>query len=329
MNSFGQLFRIHIFGESHGSIVGAQIDGCPAGIPLQEADFMADIKRRKSGAKGTTPRIEDDEPILETGVFNGHTTGAPLTIIFRNSNTRSSDYEHLRQTPRPGHADFVADEKFGGYQDFRGGGHFSGRLTLPLVAAGVVAKKVAHMVSISAKLTEAGGTEQIQQAVDTAMAKGDSIGGIVECMVRNIPAGLGEPFFNSMESQLSHMAFAIPAVKGIEFGSGFESARMTGSAHNDVFIDEDGTTQTNHAGGINGGITNGNDVVFRIAVKPTSSIGMVQQTLNMKTGEMSKLQIGGRHDACIALRVPVVLESATAVVLADMLLQAQKVPRIW
>lgn len=329
MNSFGQLFRIHIFGESHGSIVGAQIDGCPAGIPLQEADFMADIKRRKSGAKGTTPRIEDDEPILETGVFNGHTTGAPLTIIFRNSNTRSSDYEHLRQTPRPGHADFVADEKFGGYQDFRGGGHFSGRLTLPLVAAGVVAKKVAHMVSISAKLTEAGGTEQIPQAVDTAMAKGDSIGGIVECMVRNIPAGLGEPFFNSMESQLSHMAFAIPAVKGIEFGSGFESARMTGSAHNDVFIDEDGTTQTNHAGGINGGITNGNDVVFRIAVKPTSSIGMVQQTLNMKTGEMSKLQIGGRHDACIALRVPVVLESATAVVLADMLLQAQKVPRIW
>jgi chorismate synthase len=329
MNSFGQQFRIHIFGESHGSLVGVLIDGCPAGIPLEESDFSGDIARRKSGAKGTTPRIEDDIPILETGVFNGHTTGAPLTIIFRNSNTRSSDYERLRQTPRPGHADFVANEKFGGYQDFRGGGHFSGRLTLPLVAAGVVAKKVAYMVSISAELTEAGGTDQIHQAVDAAMVQGDSIGGIVECIVRDIPLGLGEPFFNSVESQLSHMAFAIPAVKGIEFGSGFEAARMMGREHNDAFIDEDGTTQTNHAGGINGGISNGNELVFRIAVKPTSSIGKTQHTLNMNTGEMTKLQIGGRHDACIALRVPVVLEAATAVVLADLLLQAQKVPRIW
>ncbi|MGM0551324.1 MAG: chorismate synthase [Bacteroidota bacterium] len=329
MNTFGQQFRIHIFGESHGSMVGVQIDGCPAGIELSEEDFFTDIERRKSGAKGTTPRIEDDIPMLESGVFKGTTTGAPIMIRFRNSNTRSSDYQHLQETPRPGHADFTAQQKYGGYQDFRGGGHFSGRLTLGLVAAGVVAKKVAHMLTISAQLKKAGGSEDIKQAVYEALAQNDSVGGVVECTVRDIPIGLGEPFFNSAESLISHIIFAIPAIKGIEFGAGFQAAVMKGSEHNDVFIDEDGTTQTNHAGGINGGITNGNELVFRVAVKPTSSIGKKQQTLNMKTGEMTTLQVGGRHDACIALRVPVVVEAATAVALADMLLQAQKVPRIW
>lgn len=329
MNSFGQQFRVHIFGESHGSIVGVQIDGCPAGIPLEEADFATDITRRKSGAVGTTPRIEDDLPVLQTGVFNGYTTGAPLSIIFQNNNARSTDYQHLVETPRPGHADFTAQMKFGGFQDYRGGGHFSGRLTLAMVAAGVVAKKVATQLSFEAALCEVGGSSDIDKAVKKAMANNDSIGGIVTCQVKDVPVGLGEPFFDSAESIISHLVFAIPGIKGIEFGAGFQAAKMNGSEHNDVFIDEEGTTETNHAGGINGGITNGNSIEFRVAVKPTASIGREQRTLNMKSGEMTSLEIGGRHDACIALRVPVVVEAAAAIAMADLLLQAQIIPRVW
>ncbi len=329
MNSFGQLFRVHIFGESHGNLVGVQIDGCPAGIPLKAADFDEDIRRRKSGAKGTTPRIEADVPELATGVFQGTTTGAPLTVLFRNQNTRSKDYSNLIDTPRPGHADYTASVKFGGYNDYRGGGHFSGRLTLALVAAGVIAKKLIHPTTIHARLKEAGGTEEIQKAIDQALENNDSVGGIVECAADKLPVGLGEPFFNSVESLISHAVFSIPAMKGIEFGSGFRAARMKGSEHNDNIISEDGKTETNYAAGINGGITNGNPLVFRVAVKPTSSIGKAQETLNLKTGQVEKLEVKGRHDACIALRVPPVLEAATALVLADLLLLEQKLPRVF
>jgi len=329
MNSFGKLFRIHIFGESHGVAIGVTVDGVPAGLPLTVKDFLNDISRRRSGAKGTTPRKEADLPEFLSGVFNDHTTGAPLTILFENTNTRSKDYSKLREIPRPGHADFVATKKFGGFEDYRGGGHFSGRLTLALVAAGVIAKKILGSISIQARLIEAGGTTDIQTAIDKAVEEQDSIGGIVECSVKGLPVGLGEPFFDSVESVLSHMIFSIPAIKGIEFGSGFMAAKMKGSEHNDNIVSMDGKTETNNAGGINGGITNGNELIFRIAVKPTSSTSKKQRTMNMKTGKMNDLEVQGRHDTCIALRVPVVLEAATAVVLTDFMLQEQKIPKIY
>jgi chorismate synthase len=329
MNTFGAAFRISIFGESHGSNVGIIIDGCPAGLPLTFGDFTEDFNRRRSGAKGTTPRKETDLPRIISGVFNDHTTGAPVTILFDNTNTQSRDYTKLRETPRPGHADFVAMKKFGGYEDYRGGGHFSGRLTLGLVAAGVIAKKLISPVSVDAKILEAGGQKDIEKAIDEAVEKQDSIGGIIECRASNMPVGLGEPFFNSVESLLGHFVFAIPAIKGIEFGSGFAAAKMWGSEHNDKLISEDGRTATNYAGGINGGISNGNDLVFRVAVKPTSSTHQQQRTINIKTGEMVDLEIEGRHDTCIALRVPVVVEAATAIVLADLMLQEQRIGRVW
>jgi len=318
MNSFGNHFRVSIFGESHGPMIGITIDGCPPGLRLSREDFYPDIIRRQPGAPGTTPRVEADEPRIVSGWFNGFTTGAPLTIVFENQNTRSGDYDQLKKQPRPGHADWVAMQKFNGFNDPRGGGHFSGRLTLPLVAAGVIAKKILPEVKIQAELIEAGGLQDIQAAIRKAEAESDSIGGIVECRVTGLPPGLGEPFFDSVESRLAHAIFAIPAVKGIEFGSGFSAARMKGSEHNDLIINTEGTTQTNNAGGINGGLTNGNDLIFRISVKPTSSISLPQMTLNLETGKVEELRIAGRHDLCIALRVPVVVEAVTAIVLADL-----------
>ena len=323
MNSFGRLFRVHIFGESHGPTIGVTIDGCPPGIALGPEDFLADLERRKPGAKGTTPRKEDDFPEIVSGCHNGYTTGAPLTILFRNKNVRPADYAGLKNTPRPGHADFVAAQRFRNFNDPRGGGHFSGRLTVALVAAGVVAKKIVTPVSITAKLIEAGGMADIQKAVTKAMEEGDSIGGLVECRAENIPVGWGEPFFDSTESVISHLAFAVPAIKGIEFGSGFRAAAMRGSDHNDPIVDSSGKTATNHAGGITGGLTNGNALIFRVAVKPTSSISKKQTTFNIETKKTETLEIGGRHDACIALRVPVVIEAITAIALADLKLLAK------
>lgn len=317
MNTFGRIFKLSIFGESHGPLVGITIDGCPPGIPLSVNDFADDIERRKSGAKGTTPRIEDDTPNIVSGIFHDKTTGAPLTIIFENKNTKSKDYSKLKDWPRPGHADFVAFSKYEGFNDYRGGGHFSGRLTLALVAAGVVAKKVIDPVQIEAKLTEAYGMENIEEAIDKAVEMKDSIGGVVTCKANNLPVGLGEPFFDSMESLISHAVFAIPAIKGIEFGSGFGATKMTGSQHNDPLIDEFGKTATNNSGGINGGISNGNELMFKVAVKPTSSTPKEQESFSMDKKKMEKLIIEGRHDLCIALRVPVVVEAVTAIVLAD------------
>ncbi|RYZ51760.1 MAG: chorismate synthase [Sphingobacteriales bacterium] len=318
MNSFGRIFRVSIFGESHGPMVGVVVDGCPAGISLTEADFHADLERRKPGAAGTTTRREADAPRVLTGVFNGYTTGAPLTVVFENTNTRSSDYDSLRNTPRPGHADFVLHDKFRGFNDYRGGGHSSGRLTLGLVAAGVIAKKVLEGIDIQAVLIEAGGSSDIDAAIAKAVENQDSIGGIVSCTVDRLPAGLGEPFFDSVESLISHAVFSIPAIKGIEFGSGFSAAGMVGSVHNDPIIDDKGATLTNHAGGINGGISNGNQLSFRVAVKPTSSTPKEQQTWNREQNKIASLEVKGRHDLCIALRVPVVLEAVTAMVLADL-----------
>ena len=503
MNSFGRIFRVNIFGESHGESAGINIDGCPAGLPLSAEDFLEDIERRKGGTqKGTTPRKEDDLPIFKSGIFNGKTTGAPITILFENKNIRSGDYEKQRAVPRPGHADFVAHAKFGGHEDFRGGGHFSGRLTVCLVAAGVIAKKLLNLtpgpspkergasqvsefgyntntldqwisvsnyakenrkqpaeaenilwqdlrnrkldgykfrrqhpiagfipdfvcldkklmveidggyhnseeqkkndeqrtlwltehgyrmirftneevlqqlstvlqklrealsfggarpedpigrdlgeanealsfgeglgevqlkhegIKVIATILEIGGETDLDKGLQKAIDNKDSIGGIVECRVSGLPVGLGEPFFDSAESVISHAVFAIPAIRGIEFGTGFAAAKMFGVDHNDVIEDKTGKTKTNHAGGVVGGITNGNELLFRIAVKPTSSTPKEQQTLNWETGAVENFSVKGRHDLCIALRVPVVLEAVTALVLVDLLMLEHHIKRI-
>ena len=489
MNSFGRKFRISIFGESHGESVGIVVDGCPAGMPLTVEDFLPDLERRKGGTqKGTTPRQEEDLPIFKSGLFNNNTTGAPITILFENKNIRSGDYEKQRDVPRPGHADFVAHKKFAGFEDYRGSGHFSGRLTVALVAAGVIAKKmlgyaktspqtplqrrgasedselpgyitntpdqwksvtefakenrkqpteseeklweqlrnrkihgckfrrqhpiegyiadfvclekkvvvevdggyhdaeqqtkidefrtltlqkngyrlirfsneevlnkidwvldevkkilIAESISpsplerepegevgiaITSSILEIGGEKDLDKGLQRAIDAKDSIGGLIECRVTGLPIGLGEPFFDSAESLLSHIVFAIPAVRGIEFGTGFAAAKMFGSEHNDAIEDMEGKTRTNHAGGIVGGLTNGNELVFRIAIKPTSSTPKEQVTLNWETGKVEAASVKGRHDLCIALRVPVILEAVTAIVLADLMMLEQKIPRI-
>ena len=354
MNTFGNKFRVSIFGESHGPRIGVTVDGVLPGIPLSEEDFATDLARRKAGALGTTPRVEDDFPQIVSGVYDGHTTGAPLTILFRNENTRSEDYEGFREHPRPGHADFTANLKFGGFNDPRGGGHFSGRITLGVVAAGVIAKKMLYFAKFHAQLCEVGGLSDATawpDALKAAEAEGDSLGGVVECTVEGLPIGLGEPFWNSVESMVSHAVFSIPGVRGVEFGDGFAASRMKGSEHNDPFpehkcchgegescschseraerVEESHECQchgeheggehhccgrhkhpqppvTNHAGGVNGGITNGNPLVFRVAFKPTASI--------------AKAGIPGRHDVCCALRTPVIVEAMAAIVLVDMAL---------
>lgn len=320
MNSFGRIFRVSIFGESHGPQIGVTIDGVPEGIELSAADFAEDIARRAPGAQGTTARREEDEPQIVSGLFEGHTTGAPLTIVFKNSDIQSSDYDQFDAMPRPGHADYVAAVKWDWANDPRGGGHFSGRLTLPVVAAGVVAKKVLEGMTFDAKLVEIGGCGnrlKWPEMLEAAAAEGDSLGGVVECVVNDVPIGLGEPFFDSVESLLSHAIFSIPGVRGIEFGDGFRAAAMKGSEHNDPF-GPDGPVK-NGAGGANGGITNGAPLHFRVAFKPTSSISKEQKTYNFKTEKMASLKIKGRHDVCFAQRTPVIVEAMAAIVLADLI----------
>ncbi len=329
MNSFGRIFRLSIFGESHGPSVGVVVDGCPAGLELDQNDFTNDLQRRQGGIqKGTTPRKESDLPKFLSGIFNGKTTGAPITIAFENSSVRSSDYDQIKNIPRPGHADKVAEQKFAGYADYRGGGHFSGRLTVGLVAAGVIAKKIISAFTIEAKVIEIGGEKDLEAGLQKAIDSKDSIGAIVECHVKGLPAGLGSPFFDSVESLISHAVFSIPAIKGIEFGAGFRAARMFGSEHNDAIIDGSGKTKTNHAGGIIGGLTTGNELYFKVVVKPTSSTPKEQESWNNETGQVEKFSVKGRHDLCIALRVPPVLEAVTAIVLADLMLLEQKIPPV-
>lgn len=326
MNSWGNRFRVTLWGESHGAQVGVTIDGVPAGIALAESDFEADLARRRAGAAGTTPRKESDAPHIVSGLYRGFTTGAPLTVEFLNENTRSGDYASLASHPRPSHADWVAMKKFHGYNDPRGGGHFSGRITLALVTAGVVAKKVLGSgVTFHTDIIEIGGStdkERFADIIESARMDRNSVGGVVECRAEGVAAGLGEPFFDSAESLMAHLLFSVPAVKGVEFGSGFAAARMRGSEHNDPIIDAEGHTSTNHAGGIVGGITNGNAIVVRAAVKPTASISREQMSFNCASGQVDSLVIKGRHDVCITLRAAVVVESAVAIALADLTLRA-------
>lgn len=328
MNSFGTIFRVTLWGESHGPGIGVSIDGVPAGLPLSEEDFTADLDRRRAGAKGTTARRESDRPHIVSGLFEGRTTGAPLTVEFRNGDVRSQDYPDLRLHPRPSHADFTAAAKYGGCNDYRGGGHFSGRMTLALVAAGVVAKRVlGDGVSFATEIVEIGGTHdrgRFDETVAAAAAAGDSVGGVIECRAESRDGellGIGEPFFDSVESVAAHIIFSIPAVKGVEFGSGFAGAQLRGSQNNDPIIDRSGRTSTNNAGGVNGGIANGNPIVVRAAVKPTPTISLSQDTFDFPAGEVVPLRMHGRHDACIALRAGVVVEAALAIALADLKLR--------
>lgn len=319
MNSFGRIFRVSIFGESHGPETGVVIDGVPEGLELGAEDFAEDIARRAAGDPGTTARTESDVPRIVSGVYEGHTTGAPLCIVFTNGNVRSSDYEEFDRMPRPGHADYVAAVKWDWANDPRGGGHFSGRMTLPVVAAGVVAKKVLEGITFDAKLVELGGCGNRLKWPDMLKAvqeEGDSYGGIIECVVNDVPIGLGEPFWDSLESLLSHAMFAIPGIRGIEFGDGFRASSMKGSEHNDPFGPEG--PLKNGSGGVNGGISNGAPLRFRVAVKPTSSISKPQQTYNFAAEKMDTLRIKGRHDTCFALRTPVIVEAMAAIVLADL-----------
>jgi chorismate synthase len=318
MNSFGKNFRVSIFGESHGQKLGIIVDGTPAGLPLAIEDFTSDILRRKGGKPGTTPRTEADLLEIVSGVYRGYTTGSPICITFNNTNIQSEDYDNLRNWPRPGHTDYVSFIKHNGFADPRGGGHHSGRITLGIIAAGVIAKKLISPISVEAKILNIGGENPWDNVLERAMNQGDSLGGIIECVAKKIPVGLGEPFFDSLESLISHMIFSIPGVRGIEFGDGFKAATMLGSEHNDPIINELGETLKNGSGGINGGISNGNDIIFRIALKPTSSISKAQNTFNFNNQKIEELKIEGRHDSCFALRVPVIAEASTAIVLADL-----------
>lgn len=335
MNSFGSLFRVHIYGESHGLGIGVLIDGVPPGLKLSIEDFIPDLSKRKSGKLGTTPRNEDDIPQIISGVFNSFTTGAPINIFFENKNTDSKVYADFKSHPRPGHADFAATSKYLGFNDIRGGGHFSGRLTLALVAAGVIAKKILKTTTFISEIETIGTLsknffiDNLDDYLSRIREDGDSLGGTISLTIKDVPIGLGEPFFNSVESVISSMVFSIPGIKGIEFGSGFKGSELLGSEFNDCFINKNGKTASNNNGGINGGISNGNDIFLKIAVKPTSSIFKTQETFNFKSECIYPLKINGRHDVAFILRVPIVLENAVAIAIADLYLQNKKYNFNW
>lgn len=356
-NSFGNAVSLTLFGESHGPAVGAVLDGIAAGIPVNEEKIAAAMAQRQGGGALSTARREADQVRWLSGIYNGYTAGGPIALIIENSNTRSADYAALQNRPRPGHADYVAREKYQGFEDPRGGGHFSGRVTAPLVAAGALCRQILEQkgIEIGTHLIRCGGVsddlfakktqtlkEQIAylnqqqlavlnprsgktmaEAIRAAAQAGDSVGGILETAVIGLPAGVGEPFFDSVESVLSHLLFSIPAVKGVEFGAGFAMADWQGSRANDAFYVCEGRVQTstNHNGGINGGVSNGMPVILRTVIKPTPSIAKTQKTVDLKTMQPAELNVGGRHDPCILPRARVVQDSAVALGLLDLLTQ--------
>jgi len=359
-NSLGKLFTITSFGESHGKCVGIIIDGCPAGLPITAEDIQREVDKRKPGAwVVATARVEEDKVEILSGIFNGRATGAPICLLIWNRDVDSSEYERMRFLPRPGHADYTAFLKYGGFNDFRGGGRFSGRITATFVMAGAVAKKLlnligievlAHTVEIGGIKAEPKGFDEIKGNVDQtpvrcadlraagemarvieqAKEEGDSVGGIIEGIAINVPVGLGEPVFDTLEGDLAKALFAIPAVKGVEFGSGFLSVGKKGIENNDPFTIRNNkiVTLTNNAGGILGGISNGMPIVVRVAVKPTASIAKSQQTVNIKDMENASLAVKGRHDACIVPRAVPVVESMVAVTLCDFAMRAELIPRV-
>lgn len=360
VNSFGKLFTITSFGESHGRGVGVIIDGCPAGLPLTEDDIQRESdKRRPSGSVASTTRAEEDKVEILAGIFNGHTTGAPIGLLIWNRDADSSRYEKIRFLPRPGHADYTAFTKYGGFNDFRGGGRFSGRITATMVMAGAIAKKLLNLIGVEilAHTVEIGGIKattkgldairadvannplkcadpaaaaEMTRVIEQAKGTGDSVGGVIEGLALNVPVGLGEPIFDTLEGDLAKAIFAIPAVKGVEFGSGFSVAGKKGSENNDPFSITDGkiVTVTNNAGGILGGISNGMPIVLRVAFKPTPSIARSQQTVDLKKGQGASLLVEGRHDSCIVPRAVPVVEAMMAVTLCDFALRAGLIPKV-
>ena len=348
----GLALRLSIFGQSHSEAIGMTIDGLPAGLPIDLDKLQAFLNRRAPGQNDwSTPRKEEDRPEFLCGLKDGFTCGAPLTAIIHNNNTRPKDYSQLKITPRPGHADYTAEVKYRGFQDYSGGGHFSGRLTAPLCIAGGILKQMLESkgITVDARIESIAGIrddspfmasvadkqfpvvddaigEQMREAIRAARAEGDSVGGVIECGVRGLPVGLGEPIFDGIENQIARAVFAVPAVKGIEFGAGFAAANMRGSENNDPFTVRDGRieTLTNNAGGILGGISNGMPVVFRAAVKPTPSIAKEQQSVNLNTMQPEALSITGRHDPCIVPRAVPVIEAAAALAISDLILGESK-----
>ncbi len=360
-NSAGKALVLTCFGESHGPCVGAVLDGCPAGLPLTVDDIQVELDKRKPGLTAvSTPRKEEDQVEVLSGVFNGRTTGAPICLTIRNRDAESEAYEQIKNKPRPGHADLAAILKYGGFGDYRGGGRFSGRVTAAYVAAGAIAKKLlatlgvevlAHTVQIGkVKTVKDVSFDQVREnvygnavrcavpesaglmekEVAKAAEEGDSVGGVVEAVALNVPAGLGEPVFDSLDSDVAKMMFNVPAVKGVEFGAGFQAASMRGSENNDAYAVQKGkvTSLTNNAGGIIGGLSTGMPIVVRVAFKPTSSIAKRQRTVNLEKMKESEIQVTGRHDPCIVPRAVPVVESCLALVLADHALRAGKMPRV-
>ena len=326
-NTFGNSLSVCIFGESHGKAIGIVMDGLAPGIDVDEKTIAAFLEKRRPKSELDTARREPDDFEILSGVFGGKSTGTPVAIMIPNTDTKSSDYEYGKA--RPSHADYSAFMKYHGFEDYRGGGHFSGRITAGLVAAGGILIPALEKlgITIETAVEECGGVKgekEIEEAILKAKAEGDSLGGITKTVISGLPAGLGEPWFDSAESEISHMMFSIGAVKGIEFGNGFEMAAMRGSEANDALeIAEDGIVKTlsNNNGGINGGITNGMPVVFRCAVKPTPSIAKEQQSIDFVKNENINLSIKGRHDPAIVRRICPVIDSASAIVVADMLCQ--------
>jgi len=359
-NSFGRLFAITSFGESHGRCVGIIIDGCPAGLPVSENDIQREVDKRRPGiGMAATRRLEEDKVEILSGIFNGCTTGAPVCLLVWNKDVDSSEYEKTRFLLRPGHADYTAFMKYGGFNDFRGGGRFSGRITATFVMAGAIAKKLLDLISVEvlAHTVEIGGirakpkgfdeirenveknplrcadltaAEAMAKAIEKAKEEGDSAGGIVEGIALNVPAGLGEPVFDTLDGDLAKALFAIPAVKGVEFGSGFSVAGKRGSENNDPFIIKDNkiVTLTNNAGGILGGISNGMPILVRVAIKPTSSIARNQETVDIKSMKGASLEVKGRHDVCIVPRAVAVVEAMMAVTLCDFAMRAGLIPGV-
>lgn len=358
--SLGQIFRVSLFGESHGRCISTLIDGCPAGLAVSPEDIQREVDKRKPRpASFATPRAEADRVEIFSGIFEGHTTGAPVCLLVWNRDVDSSKYEEIRYTPRPGHADFTSFVKYGGFSDFRGGGRFSGRITAGFVMAGAIARKLlallgieilAHTVAIGNikagtvspdQIRENAG-EDLLRCADTTASKrmlrlieqtkeeGDSIGGIIEGLALGVPAGLGEPVFDTLEGNMAKALFAIPAVKGVEFGSGFSTAELKGSVSNDAFIVANNRIliETNNAGGVLGGVSNGMPIVVRVAIKPTPSITRPQKTVNVRTMEETNIEVRGRHDACIVPRAVIVVESMMAITLCDFARRSQLLPDV-
>jgi chorismate synthase len=319
MNSYGTKFKVTLYGESHQQAIGVVVDGVPPGIKINDQLINDDLAKRRPGQIGTTARIEQDQYQITSGVFNDYSTGSPIHVMIENKDVRSKDYTHLKNQPRPGHADFVANIKYKGFQDYRGGGRFSGRLTAALVCAGSLAKMIIPF-KIEHELIQVGTLKdmsKIDQYLEEIAKEGDSVGGIIEIRVNQMPVGLGEPFFGKLDAEIAKMLFSIPAIRAVEFGLGFKGVELKGSEFNDLIMDQTGQTKTNNSGGVTGGISNGNPLVVRAFVKPTSSISKEQNTYHFEKHEQTTLAIGGRHDVCIARRVGIVLENAVAIVLAD------------